>query len=258
MEMNLLKLNKNTKLFLIIGAQKAGTSSFYKYLIQHPQVIGTEKKECHFFDDNYIKGIPFYKTFFPDIQNNIVIGEATPNYLFHPQVAKRIRNHFPSAKLIILLRNPIDRAISHYYHNRKYPAREPLSMSHAFKFERLRIKVDYQRMCMDESFNSQKVKYFSYLKRGEYYIQLKRYFDLFPYENIAIYQSEKFFDDPIKILQMAFQFLEIDTYVPKDLKPKNICRFKKEVPSDVFEMLKHYFKPYNEKLYNFLSNSYDW
>ena len=115
--------------FIIIGAQKSGTTSMYAYLEQHPDIIGSLNKEIHFFDggtnpkvDNFKKGINWYKAHFPLCENveNKKIFEASPLYIFSPLVPKRIANYIPKVKVIALLRNPSDRAISHYFHNNNY------------------------------------------------------------------------------------------------------------------------------------------
>jgi len=100
--------------YLIIGAQKTGTSSLFNYLSMHPQVINSNKKEVHYFDKNFERPLNWYKQFFPFkfIANNYTIGEATPDYLYHPFVAQRIYNTIPGVKLIIILRNIIIRDIT--------------------------------------------------------------------------------------------------------------------------------------------------
>ncbi len=83
--------------YLIIGAQKAGTSSLFYYLSMHPQIKNSYKKEIHYFDKNYHNSINWYKQFFPlkfFINNTTKIGEATPNYLYHPHVPKRIKKFY--------------------------------------------------------------------------------------------------------------------------------------------------------------------
>ena len=102
--------------FLIIGAQRCGTTSLYNYLIQHPQIVPSSKKEVHFFDLNFHLGQSWYEKHFPEVSDNILTGEASPYYIFHPLCPKRIFDYDPSVKLIVILRNPIDRAYSHYRH----------------------------------------------------------------------------------------------------------------------------------------------
>src|SRR5438552_2173012 len=95
--------------FIIIGAQRCGTTSLYNYLIKHADVMPAATKEIHFFDLNYRKGIDWYYSQFPDHYHGRITGEASPYYLFHPHVAGRIKAALPGVKLIVLLRNPTDR-----------------------------------------------------------------------------------------------------------------------------------------------------
>jgi hypothetical protein len=119
--------------YLIIGAQKAGTSSLFNYLSMHPQVKNSYKKEVHYFDKNYDKPINWYKQYFPfkfGVNDKTMIGEATPNYLYHPFVAGRIKKTIPDVKMIVLLRNPVERVISQYFQAvRKNNEKRPLMQS---------------------------------------------------------------------------------------------------------------------------------
>jgi len=135
--------------FIIIGVQKGGTTSLYKYLVQQKSVMPAFRKEVHFFDDpNFEKGIGWYRAQLPssaykDYQQFIhkektIAGEGSPYYIFHPQVPRRIYEMIPAVKLIAMLRNPIDRAYSHYHHNRR-ERREPLSFAEAIAREPERI-----------------------------------------------------------------------------------------------------------------------
>src|SRR2546423_13513556 len=112
--------------FLIIGGQKCGTTSLYYYLIEHPNIAPAVRKQMHFFDNRFKKGFGWYKSNFPTIfskwyktflhKQKFVSGEATPYYLFHPLAASRVHQFLPDVKLIVLLRNPVNRAYSHYNH----------------------------------------------------------------------------------------------------------------------------------------------
>ena len=112
--------------FLIIGTQRGGTTSLYDYLSEHPCIAGAVKKEIEFFDLNYHRGIGWYRAHFPSVLERLyarrargrklVTGEATPYYLFHPHAPRRMQEAAPESRLIILLRNPVERAYSHYWH----------------------------------------------------------------------------------------------------------------------------------------------
>jgi hypothetical protein len=143
---------------IIIGAQKSGTSSLFYYLGQHPQIIPSYKKEVHFFDgglnpnvDNFNKGEPWYRSHFPlkrNTINNQKAFEASPLYLFNPLSPQRIYELIPEVRLIAVLRNPVERAISHYFHE-KWAGREPFPIMKALQSEEKRLspvinKQDYK------------------------------------------------------------------------------------------------------------------
>ena len=106
--------SKNGKFpdFIIVGGQRCGTTSVYNNLISNPDVTPATKKEIHFFSDNYHKGLTWYQNQF---KKSLCTGEATPYYIFHPHSLRRISNDIPNVRIIILLRNPVDRAYSHYW-----------------------------------------------------------------------------------------------------------------------------------------------
>src|SRR5947209_2592633 len=109
--------------FLIIGAQRCGTTSLYDDLVKHPSIATASQKEIHFFDLNFQKGIDWYQAQFPGLgQKGFITGEASPYYIFHPLAPKRILAAAPEIKLIVMLRNPVNRAYSHYQHEIKIGA----------------------------------------------------------------------------------------------------------------------------------------
>src|SRR3990172_222546 len=174
--------------FFIVGAQKCGTTSLYNYLARHPCVLGATKKEIHYFSDLYDEGIGWYKSHFPSLLKKysgilvnrrvLITGEATPFYIFHPHAPERIGKLFPHAKIIMMFRNPVDRAYSHYRYHVKLGA-EALSFEDAIAAEPERLADELGKMIADEHYNSYNYKMFSYLKRGIYIEQLRRWLDLF-------------------------------------------------------------------------------
>ena len=110
--------------FVIIGAQKSGTSSLYDFVVQHPAILPAAKKELHYFSLGYKKGEYWYRLRFPiRASQKLLSGEASPIYLFYPMVPGRMKKLLPDVKLIVILRNPVDRAYSHY-HDTKRKKRE--------------------------------------------------------------------------------------------------------------------------------------
>ena len=250
--------------FIIIGAQKSGTTSMYAYLEQHPDIIGSLNKEIHFFDggtnpkvDNFKKGINWYKAHFPLCKNveNKKIFEASPLYIFNPLVPKRIANYIPKVKVIALLRNPSDRAISHYFHNNKRERREKLDIMEAFETEEKRL----EKVLLEKDYKSNIFRNFSYKRRGHYKEQLDRYFNYFSKDQILVLNSQSFFSNPHDTLMEVFNFVGVNpNFKVKNLKPKNIGRKKESVSIEVYNYLNDYFKPHNEALYKLLNQDFNW
>src|SRR4051812_46716716 len=128
--------------FIIIGVQKGGTSSLFEYLKQHPNIKTSVVKEVHYYDSDYKKGMKWYRSFFPLNEKNkkIIYGEASPYYFFHPLVPERIYKDNPNIKLILLLRDPVDRAYSHYQMERRKGREKLKSFEEAILKETERIQ----------------------------------------------------------------------------------------------------------------------
>jgi len=245
--------------FLIIGAQKGGTSSLYRYLSQHPQILPGIRKEIHFFDLHYHKGVKWYQAHFPLLQDCCITGEASPFYLCHPHAPKRIFQRIPNVKLIVLLRNPVERAISHYFHTVRHK-REKLSIEEAFRNEERRILPELAKMKKDESYSSDVYQRHSYKSRGIYVDQLKAYAEYFDREQMIILSSEDFFHNSAETLKKVFSFLNVaPEFSPDDISPKNVGMYDSEVvPESIYQYLTDYFAAYNEELYEFLGSDFEW
>lgn len=250
--------------FVVIGAQKSGTTSMYAYLVQHPQIHTCAKKELHYFDTYIHRGDLFYRSFFPlksQVKTGDICGEASTGYLLHPLVPKRIKEFNSDAKIIALLRDPVDRAISSYHHQIR-KGTETLSMREAFEIEEERLKEQWQNVLTrtgeDVKKSSKEVRQFSYKKRGMYLEQLKPYFETFSKENIYIEYSENFFKDPARILKEIFAFLGVDSsFTPSDLAPKNVKAYA-NADESIINWLKDYYRVPNKQLEEFLGRKSPW
>ncbi len=253
--------------FLIVGAMKSGTSSLYAYLAQHPQLMPSYIKEVHFFDgckaqqctekvNNFRKGEAWYRAHFPlktDPHNRAF--EATPLYLFYPHAAKRIFATNPEMKIIIILRNPTERAISHYFHVRQRGG-ESLPIMEA-------LQADYDRqesdMIDEDGYRKKSFYYPSYKRRSLYSQQIKRFLRYFPKEQMLILSSEDLFAHPEHMVKQVFAFLGVDTeFTVKDLTPQNVAMNKVAVDPKVRQYLNDYFLPYNKELYALLDRDFGW
>jgi hypothetical protein len=209
---------------IIIGAQKAGTTSLYNYLVKHPDIYPASipysnlKKEIHYYTLYPKKSQFWYRSHFPTLLTVInqwikrkpyIAIESTPYYLFHPVAAQRMNLVTPNVKIIILLRNPIDRFISHYMHNKR-AGREPLTMEQAINTYPDKIDLISKKITYIRNYANVEHGFRSYVERGFYAEQIKRYLNLFPKNNIRFYCSEEMFKNPNKVLSDIFQFIEVD------------------------------------------------
>ncbi len=246
--------------FIIVGAQRAGSTSLHACLMQHPQIVSAAGKELHFFDLNYGRGASWYRLQFPRrcrLAGNRITGEATPYYLFHPRVPGRIHRLLPGVKLIALLRNPVDRAVSHFLHETRRK-RETLPFDQALRVEAARLEPELRMMEADEFYHSEAHHRFAYQARGLYAEQLERYFRFFPRDQILALCSEEFFADPGRTLKDVFAFLGVADFVPPDLAPRNVGNTTQNIPAEAREALRAYFVPHNERLFRLLGRRFDW
>lgn len=203
--------------FYIAGTQKGGTTSLFKYLSQHPQFLPPSKKEIHYFEkpSNRKKGAIWYKSHFPlkyKLKSaNAITGEATP-FMYAYHVPRLVHELTPDAKIIFLLRNPIQRAFSHYQHNVNKHQFESLTFSEAIRLEENRIANDLKHIQHNEWYNDGDNRAFSYVNRGNYQNQIKRWEKHFKPEQILIIKSEDFFSNSQHVLSQVTDFLQIEKF----------------------------------------------
>jgi hypothetical protein len=264
--------------FLIIGGQRCGTSSLYYYLTEQHGIRSAATKEVHYFDDFYTRGIHWYRAQFPTsaykyyvehVRNHqFVAGEASPYYIFHPHAPRRISEVLPDIKLILLLRNPIDRAYSQHWLEVK-GRYETLSFEGGIKCEQERIAGEREKMMSDEHYHSFKHRRYTYLSRGIYIDQIEYWLNFFPREQFLFLKTEDLYSTPASIVRQTLEFLgiprkEIDTnreYKKYKVPSKTGYRAKDSAPKmdpTTRQYLVEYFKPYNARLYEFLGRDLEW
>lgn len=199
--------------FLVIGVQKSATTSLDQYLRLHPDIDMPEgKKELHFFDkpDNYSLGKEFYNTYFKNSDNRKLWGECTPIYCYWSGVIKKIYNYNPHIKLILILRNPIQRAFSHW--NMEFThSREDLSFYDALINEKSRLAL----------MPNMQHRVYSYLDRGKYTNQIRHIWSFFAKENILIIKADDLISSPNETMNSVYKFLGVDAYKVS----KEICSY---------------------------------
>lgn len=253
--------------FIIFGVPRCGTTSLYNYLIQHPFVEPAIAKEIGFFEKNYDKGLKWYKQFFPicfhrykllkDFQSNFITGEATATYINNPHVPERIKKCFPDIKLIVLLRNPVDRAFSQYFKIVK-EGRENLSFEDAINCEEERTKGEFEKMLQNKNYYSMKYHNFSYLSGGIYVDKLKKWFEIFPKEQILVLRSEDLYEKPSLIYETTLEYLNLGKWKLKEYSKYNYYENKPKIKESTRKKLLDYFEPHNERLYKFLNRDFGW
>ena len=249
--------------FVIIGAQKGGTSFLYQLLVQHPHVKPAFAKEVHYFDLNFRKGDNWYRSYFPvQVRNSrkYITGEASPYYLFHPHAPRRASTVLPDAKLIVMLRNPVDRAYSHYQHQVKRgkgEGRETLTFEEAIEAEKRILPGEVSKMLQDEFYESLRHRTRSYLRRGIYIDQLLAWLSFFPRKQMLILKSEDLFNDTTNVLERILDFLKIPHWVPETYSIPNKREYAGVSPL-IRQRLDEYYKPHNQRLYEYLGVDLGW
>ena len=237
------KLRKVERLdFIVAGAQKSGTTALHYFLSKHPEIALPDKQELHFFDDEEIfaqQPIDFellHKHFRPSARSKIV-GEVTPSYIYWKPAIERIWDYNPNIKLLVLLRNPADRAFAHWNMQRS-KSREPLDFLEALKAEKDRTA----RQLTIES------RRFAYIDRGFYSEQLERLFKFFPKEQVKIVKFEDFRDRKQETLDRIFEFLGVKPLRGVRDKDRNVVPYERAMTPEERKYLAEVFSAEITKL----------
>ena len=243
--------------FLIVGAQRCGTTSLYKTLTQHPAVLPAGlHKGVHYFDTDYERGPAWYRSHFPmrltakRSQRRTgswpITGEASPYYMFHPEVPGRIARDLPNARLIVLLRDPVERAYSAYTHERARGF-ETLSFEDALAAEPKRLAGEEDRLRTDPGYVSQSHQHNAYLARGRYVEQLERLEKAVGRDRLCVVDFDELFMDFRTQLPQVLDHLGLDPWMPDAVEQRN-ARPRSKLEPEVRARLEDYFAPYDERL----------
>lgn len=243
--------------FLVIGTARAGTTTLHQYLLEHPEVYVPKNKrpEPHFFlkDDEYSKGFNYYCKKYFDNSNQKAIGEISTSYLYQPWVSERMYRHLPNIKLVCILRNPIERAYSNYWHTVK-SGLESISFNEAVKNEKERIKTTPESL--------KQIAPYAYIDRGYYFKQINNYLNFFCKDQLLIILFKDFIEKSEESLKKIFKFIDVDeTFIPKSLgKILNISTNNNEpIVYETRQYLYNCFKEDINKLSDLLKvNLDDW
>ena len=254
--------------FLVIGAKRSGTTSLYEYLRQHPDVFGgLVPKGTHYFDVNFSRGWDWYLANFPPEfaarvarrrrRHQPVTGEASPYYLFHPMAPPRIAAALPDVRLIAVLRDPIERAYSHYQYELARGA-EHLAPEDAFDREDGRLAGEAERMAAEPGYESFEHRHHSYLARGRYAEQLEALYAHVAPERVLVLQSEALFADPDAAMQAVHRFLGCRSVPVRDARPFKALGAGDAVPPSLRVSLERHFREPNERLYAMPGIEFRW
>ena len=250
--------------FFVIGGVRCGTTSLYHYLGQHNCIKQAAYDELGYFDDNFHLGVNWYRSLFPTkfVQKKteaefkkFLTYDVTPFYIYNPLVVDRIFKFSPNAKIIAVLRNPIDRAYSNY--NNKIQEEgdtkttfEEVVYSEIEKIESNENNQKNNAFLVDEFYEL-------LLARGFYSKQLEYWFKKFPRNNMLLISSEELAVNTDKIVSKIFEFLEVPDQKINDLTKQNKIKYPK-MKDSTREILINFFKPHNEKLFEMLGSKFDW
>jgi len=255
--MSFLKI-QNMKLpdFIVIGETKCGTSSFFEDLVKHPNInpskpidckadymggkLSLDQKEIRFFDRHWAKGFDWYKNRFID-ELDIITGEASPTYMYRALAMKRISQYLPNIKLIIMLRNPIDRLYSHFHH-----------------IGGIVPKWEIRYPTFETFLNKAHENDYYIIDKGIYINPVQRCFKQFQKDQIHIIRSEDFFKNPVDTYKKTIDFLGLIDFVPDKFSHLRKSGFKKSMRIKTRKDLLKFYSPYNEELYSLINRDMGW
>lgn len=247
--------------FILVGFGKCGSTSLYNYIAQHPNILPALEKEVRFFNrieqifHNKAENINWYLSHFAPVPKTgeFITGDGSPGYIVNPGVEQKVFDYFPNVKLIVIVRHPVNRSISHYHH-RVRTGFENRSIEEVFNSElSLLENLDSPELVCKEAIASSN----SYLKASLYICHLERWMNLFPKENFLILSNEDLNNNPNLVMEQTFEFLGLTNY-----QIDQYHRFKqgayKPIAQEIHQRLLKFFNPHNQRLEQFLQRSFDW
>lgn len=246
--------------FLIIGAMRAGTTSLHDLACSHPLVRPGIRKEVHYFDLYFDRGLNWYQAHFPRsgslARTGSKTGETSPYYLFHPEAPRRAARQLAGARIIAILRDPVDRTYSHYWHTVRHRA-ERLSFEEALAVEDDRLAREAERLRSDPGRARFAHQHYSYQARSIYADQLAAWFSVFPRERVLVLEQEQFFSHLWTGANRLFEFLELPPHEPRVSRHLNERAYPPMKP-ETRARLARFFAPHNARLFDLLGESFAW
>jgi hypothetical protein len=254
--------------FLIAGAQRCGTTSMYRTLSQHPALLkAVLHKGVHYFDTAYHRGLPWYRAHFPlrrtarRVEDETGIApltfESSPYYMFHPLAGERIRRDLPGVKLIVLLRDPVERAYSAHAHELARGFETVASFEEALELEAERIEGEAGKLSADPGYHSHGHQHHAYLSRGQYVDYLQELEKIFGRERLHVVDSHAFFTNPEPIYHGVLEFLGVPPREAPTFERHN-ARPRSPMPESLRARLTDHFTSYDQRLADWLGHPPSW
>ena len=249
--------------FLVIGAKRCGTTSLYQHLPEHPCISKSPHDNMGFFNDNFHLGVNWYKSFFPTTFTrkkikskfgDFLAFDVTTKYMEEESTANNVYQTKPNMKIIIILRNPVDRAYSQYHLSVRQTA-ERRSFEDVVEENMNRLnKESHEHYEIKPKFSA---KEDNYLKKGLYALQLRYWLKIFPRENILTVSTEEFESNQQIIYNKIFEFLNISKFEVKNTKKMQKGNYP-PIKSETRNLLLDYFRQHNHELFELINMKFDW
>ena len=253
--------------FIVIGGQRCGTTTIFKTLAQHPQVLRPPvDKGTDYYTLHYDRGRSWYRRRMPlaATGQRRAAGygppqafEACTYYLFHPFAVERISRDFPDIKLVAMLRDPVERAYSAYKHELARGYEIEADFRRALELEDERLSGEIERMAADVSYESFPHRHHAYRRRGQFAEQLERVYAHYPRERVHVMDSEAFFADPRDEYRKLVTFLGLAPWEPASIDRHN-ARSGSPMPPEAHEFLSDHYRDHNERLADLLGRRPGW
>lgn len=253
--------------FILVGAQRAGTTSLFRALMSHPLIhCANYHKGVNYFDVNYARDFSWYQGHFPtagvlrrrsrDLPGDPITFEASGYYMFHPCAAPRMARHLPEVRILAMLRDPVERAYSAWKHElaRGY---ETESFERALELEDERLVGQVDRMLADPDYQSFSHRHHAYVRRGQYAEQLLRLRQFFPADRVHVIESESFFERPENTYRGVLDFLGLPPVLPDRFDRWN-GRPSSPMPGTTRTRLREHFSSHDRSLAALLGREPAW
>ena len=243
---------------VIVGAQKSGTTQLCAYMLRHPRVFAAAKKEVDYFSKQPDRSVAWYRSRFP-LRHRVAARrghalEASPSYLPMPRALRQMQSVLPESRVIVLLRDPVSRAFSHYQH-RKTRHLESRSFEEVVDDEISQGKFPPE---FGVALRPDAAPMLDYLARGYYALQLELLFQLYPRKRVHVIDSADLFADTSAACQRVFEFLGLEPFDVRPSKVYNRGYYEEKIDPCVAERLRQHYRPYDELLKELLGASFRW